>query len=174
MKTSILALVIFVSSISFSAEKIEKVTCFVDDQKVSESLRTTLTDGQFESRTAQTILFDLKTNRQTTQQEIILVAIERKGDLEIQSTRGVYIPLTNEPGDNKNIQKIDSIDTYQIQDRQKTLIKSNVDGVELILYSVDTEIQLTDRLKIYTSTLINKEYESASLKNRYSCLIQLL
>lgn len=160
---SLLLISLLISSISFANQKQEKVTCFVGSTKVSESLRTTLSDENVESRT--TISAE--------HQEMVIVVSEKSGNIEIQKSSGTYVTTSASSDQKISVQKIDSTDTYHIDGNRKTLIKSVVDGKELVLYSIDTEVQVTDRLKIYTSVLKDKASESNSLKATYTCYSQV-
>lgn len=174
MKSFIALSILMLSTLSFAAVKKEKVTCYVDQQKVSEGLRTTLSDANFESRSAITKYYDSQMKQTSIGQELVLVEIEKKGDVEIQKTSGSYVTQSLSANEKVTTRKIDSTDTYQVSKQRKTLIKSEVNGEALQLFSTDSEVQVSPRLKIYTSVLKSASLETENLKAQYSCRIELL
>ena len=172
MKTFIFASLFISSVVCFAQTKKEKITCFAVDQKVSEGIRTTITDGQTESRVSEMTYFNPKTNEVTSGQEIVLMQIEHSADLEIQKASGTYITL----GANKKVEvrKMQSVDTYKVAWNSKTLVKSVVDGKDLTLLTTDMETQYSSTLKIYTSILKDSAEQASGLEPAYSCHISLL
>lgn len=172
MKTLIFASLLITSVACFAQSKKEKVSCYSGNQKVSEGIRTTLTDGKIESRVSEMKYYNPKSHEVSSGQEIVIIEIERQGDLEIQKTSGTYVSVAN----NKpmEIRKMQSVDTYKVEQTKRTLVKSEVEGQDLPLFTVDTEIQISSHLKIYTSILKSMTEKSDTLAATYSCHFRLL
>ncbi|MFZ3230316.1 MAG: hypothetical protein WA160_08935 [Pseudobdellovibrio sp.] len=103
------------ATVTFANQKQEKIICCDGKQKTSESVRTTMTDGKTEARSANTKLFNLLTNEISFQQELVLVEIRKNENIEVQKTTGTYVTLSNSNSKKIAIQKIESIDSYQIE-----------------------------------------------------------
>jgi len=172
MKNFIFTTLMISSAICFAEVKKEKVTCFTARQKVSEGIRTTMTDGQTESRVSEMKYFNPKTNAVTSGQEIVLIEFERNAGVEIQKTNGTYITLN--ANQKIEIRKLQSVDTYHVAGSTKTLVKSVVEGKELSLLTTDSETQFSENLKIYTSILKSTTEQTADLESAYSCHFSLL
>ena len=174
MKTSLFLISLIITQVALAGLQKEKSTCYVGNQKVSESTSTILTDGKTESRSSIIKMIHPKTNEITTMQQLVISEIEKTESLEQRKTSGTYVTLSKKNLETVSVVKIESVDSYLIEGNKKTLIKSVIDGQELNLYTVDTQVQINQKLKIYTSVLKNKAEESENLKSNYVCRIEIL